>query len=196
MLGVNGESAVLYGLAYHKYDERNRYWFNDHGGPDFELGTMYRNFAFTFYIRPWSVNGNREVFINGDTLHDYARFNDIKIGINLSYLFCLNKKLWIEPLIGLNNTSFHVLHEEELETKYDIPSYYGIHYGTGIHFVPARQLFTFPIISLWTSFSNADSRKVLPQLGTWFWQTSFTFTFKLWGFRYVLLNKNQEQGIE
>jgi len=180
------------GIAYHHYDAKNLYWFGNHGGPDFELGVMYKNFSVVGFFRPWTLNGNRDVIIDNDTLYMYAKFNDIKIGLNASFLICLTDKFWIEPLIGINKTTFHVIKEEELRKKYNIPSYNGLNYGLGIHYVPTRRLFTFPIVSIWTSFSNADARNILPQLGTWFWQTSITFSFKLWGSEYVLYNMEHE----
>lgn len=152
------------GISNYYYGENTTEWIGRHGGPcfGFVLAIAKANVGLRF--KPWTVSPKKELAFQGVVLPTYAKLNPVKVDYFLGYSFDFNFLLSLEPYIGYNSSSFHVINEDELQQTYSISKTGG--FITGVTLNKYFQLKDYSYISVFGSagYGFVDYSKVHPDL--------------------------------
>lgn len=173
--------GVGLGVVDHYYASKSNYWLPNHAGPSFFLDVLFRDFYIDLFFKPATVTANNPIFINSDTLPTNVKFNPVKTGINLGYIYCPLDFIWIEPKIGYSFASFPITANQNLSKDYKIPSQSGFSFGSFMSIPLYRNYFSFYMLRLGADINLAPFNKIDSRLDTHYYLYSAEFILRHWG---------------
>ena len=168
------------GITKYYYDEATRDWLGNYIGPQFKVSLFYENINFSANFKPWTTSPERDITINNQVLTPLAKLNPIQLESTLGYSLNIHRNYSIEPYIGYLQSQFRVINEDELGTRYSIPSQNGFVAGAALNKYFEIAPFQFIALALNTSYSYSDYIIINPELGKSFFNISLTVAYKAW----------------
>jgi hypothetical protein len=176
---------VEFGGFYHKHNGRTKEWIGDSNSPSFSLKFNLNQFVLGFRFLPTTTSPKSNLIFNDEALTEFAALNVLKNNIYVGYSLDFPFKFSLEPNLGLSNTSFNVINQDELGLHFDIPKAKGYFVGGSIHKYFHLDVekdmnydFFFSVFSSlnysWTNFKTVNDRLDNNYI---FWGFGVTFTF-------------------
>ena len=155
---------VEIGISNYYYGTMTKKWIGNHIGPNFNFILTIDRINLGFRFKPWTVNPQKELAFNGQTMPTNAKLNPIKLDYYIGYSFDFKYLLSIEPYIGYNRSLFVVINEDELKQEFKLNKTGGLLIGTTIN-----KYFNFneyKYLTLFCSFGYGfvDYKKIHPDL--------------------------------
>jgi hypothetical protein len=166
------------GFSYYYYNKSTSDWLGNHGGPDFSITLAIENANFGLRFKPWTMNPQNPIEINGDILPMAAKLNPVKINYFFSYNFNIQHDITLEPAIGYSACSFIVLNEDDLGQEFNIPKTGGLLTSFTINKYLRFKYNEFFSIFTTAEYAFVDYSKLNPELDNGYFSWTIGLAFK------------------
>jgi hypothetical protein len=166
------------GISAYLYNKKTKAWLGNHVGPSFGIGLVFRQFNLNARFKPFTVIPNNNLIFGSDTLTNKFLLNPIKIDYYLGYSIDFNNLLSIEPYIGFNKNSFHVINQSDFNKSFSIPESNGVIVGLSLNKYFKTGNFSFFSLFLNYAYSIVDFSKVNSVLGRGYHDFTFGISYK------------------
>lgn len=170
--------GVHFGFAHYHYNGKTKAWIGNHGSGFFNLLLAYDKFNLGFRFKPWTIQPGTPLVFNKDTLPDIAKVNAVKIDYYLGYSVDFNKGVSLEPYLGLSNTLFSVINEDELKKTYSLPKAAGPSAGVTFHKYFKGKQYQYFDLQASAGYSLTNYTKVNPTLGKGYFEWTIGIGYK------------------
>jgi len=176
-IGLRVEVAVS---SYH-YGDKTASWIGQHGGPNFNFILMVKKFNFGFRFKPWTIDPQNEMSFNEQTLPKTAELNNIRLDYYVGYSIDFEKLISVEPYVGYNRTSFHVINEDEINQEFSFNKTGGLIVGTSLNkYFKIGEHEYFSVFGT-VGYGFVDYQKVHPDLDNGYFEWNIGIAYKGFG---------------
>lgn len=185
-IGCRLEVAV----SSYYYGEKTATWLGQHGGPDFNfiLAADHLNAGFRF--KPWTIDPEKELVFDGQTLPTAAKLNNIRLDYYVGYSFDFEKLISVEPYAGYNRTLFYVINEDDLQKQFRLEKTGGLIIGTTLNKYIRIKEYEYLSIFGTAGYAFVNYRKVHPDLDNGYFEWNLGIAYK--GFATKRFNRKVE----
>lgn len=174
------------GMAGYNYNNKTSQWLGNHRGALIGISIAHNNFNIGVRCKPWTVNPDKELVFDGDTLPLNAKVNPVKFDYFVSYSINFRNNISLEPYAGVSQNVFYVINEDILKRSFAIPDSYGMITGVTINkYLPIRE-FQFLTVFLTGGYSAIDFSQTHNFLGRGYLEWAVGIGYKSFGQRSFL----------